>query len=52
MKETLTRFEVMKKAVLTAIDCIQDNGYNVEKFSVDEVNGEIYIQVPCFEDEE
>lgn len=48
----MTRFEVMRKATWKAIDTIQDNGYNVGRFTVDEVAGVITIYVPDFQDEE
>ena len=49
----MTRFEVMRKAAWKAIDTIQDSGYNVGRFTVDEVAGTITIYVPeRWEDEE
>ena len=42
----MTRFEVMRKATWKAIDTIQDSGYNVGRFTVDEVAGTITIYVP------
>lgn len=45
-EKMMTRFEVMGKAAWKAIDTIQDNGYNVSRFTVDEVSGTITIYVP------
>lgn len=47
----MTRFEVMRKAAWKAIDIIQDNGYNVGRFTVDEVSGTISIYVLDHEEE-
>lgn len=45
-EKMMTRFEVMGKAAWKAIDTIQDSGYNVSRFTVDEVSGTITIYVP------
>ena len=45
-EKMMTRFEVMGKAAWKAIDTIQDNGYNVSRFTVDEVARTITIYVP------
>lgn len=48
----MTRFEVMRKAAWKAIDTIQDNGYNVGRFTVDEISGIISIYVPEHEEDD
>lgn len=48
----MTKFEDMRKAAWKYIDTVQDNGYIVERFTVDEALGTISIYVLDHEEEE
>ena len=47
----MTKFEAMRKDAWKYIDTIQDNGYTVERFTVDEASGTISIYVLDHEEE-